>query len=369
MKKNWKWNFYKRQNKRKAYKLFLRGLATKAKRKKRRIKLIGLKKSEKKIRVRHDIKHKDFVHVVAPANLSFVDNTVEVIKFINKLKLQYDHRKKVYVVLKKVTNLTFDALVVLLSIMVKFKSNNIGFNGDLPADMVASNILRRSGFLELLYQIYKPEDTYYLNRGSALFTHAALDVDPVLGQQIVSRASKAIWKDERRCQGVQRAFLELMQNTNNHADIGKEGEKHWWLSVYHIPKENKVTFAFIDFGVGIFTSLDNKTAQSKFHNWLEKMGKIFSWKNNAELLKLILDGELHKTATGKYYRGKGLPGLNQLMQRNQISNLHVITNNVKANVNDNDYQVLSSNFGGTFIYWELNKNNVNCSGFNQNQGG
>ncbi len=90
----------------------------------------------------------------------------------------------------------------------------------------------------------------------------------------------------------------------------------------------------------------------------------FKYGNNADLLNLILNGDLHRTVTGEHYRGKGLPGIAEAVKRNQISNLHIITNDVFGNVSKQDYRMLDSKITGTFIYWELNYDNVSCHGIN-----
>jgi hypothetical protein len=55
---------------------------------------------------------------------------------------------------------------------------------------------------------------------------------------------------------------------------------------------------------------------------------------------LIFEGELHRTATGKSYRGKGLPGVYEALQKNKISNLAMITNDTFYNSNGEQYRVL-----------------------------
>ena len=89
------------------------------------------------------------------------------------------------------------------------------------------------------------------------------------------------------------------------------------------------------------------------------MKQLFVFSNNAELLKLILQGELHKTVTGKYYRGKGLPGIYNAFRTGSISKLHMITNNVYADIENDKFINLSNSLLGTFIYWELNEQNHN----------
>lgn len=278
--------------------------------------------------------------------------------FIGDLQDALETKKKAFVVLRHVKSIDHDALVVLLSIMIKFKSMKIDFNGNIPADPQAAAVLRRSGFLDNLYRSFNEENTYELIKQSYIHTHASKMVDAELGKSIMESISQRVWGEKRIYKGFQRTLIELMQNTNNHASDNVEGEKHWWLSVNLVPKQKMATFAFIDYGVGIFASLDNKGANSKFYNWYKILERLFAFSDNAEVMKLILDGHLHKTVSKKYYRGKGLPGIKEAMDRNQISRLVIITNNVYANVGEDKYKILKEGFSGTYVYWELKDDNI-----------
>lgn len=363
MKKHWTSTEYKNKNSQHAKRELKRRLKSKEKLKRKRRALQGLNKVERYNYHQINEKHKDFVKISAPKNFSFINNTDEVSIFIDKLNRQYEQKNKVFILLESVENVSYGAIVVLLSIMVKFKASNIDFDGNFPTNLSARRIIEQSGFFENLFKRFKDEERYAIHpKSNTIHTHAWKDVDSELGAEIVENASKTIWGEARRCQGVQRALLELMQNTNNHAKIGKEGEKHWWLSVNHIKDEKKVTFSFVDFGVGVFKSLDNKTEKSKFFGWKEKLANAFNYSGNVELLKLILEGKLHKTVTDKHFRGKGLPGIKEVFSRNQISNLHIITNDVYSNVSKGEYKRISKSFSGTFVYWELTQENTNCHG-------
>lgn len=351
---------FKRQNVKRIRASFKKAARFKEYRKKLNL-VKNLPKPEKRRRGL-DNKYKRFKKVVAPTVLSFLRNTEGVIKFIHELNVHFVRQQKVFVILKDVTVIDYDALVVLLSLMVKFKSEKIDFNGDFPDDAYCRQKLMNSKFLPNLYKYLPANDRVKLGEFNSIHTHAWKNVDSKLSATLIERAAERIWKSKRRCQGVQRTLIELMQNTNNHATVGLAGDKHWWLSVNYVQNENKVCFSFVDFGVGVFESLSNKQSSSKFYGWLEKMQATFKYQNNAELLKLILDGELHSTVTGKHYRGKGLPGIREALSRNQISNLHIVTNNVIADVGAGTYRKLNNNFEGTFLYWELNEQNINCHG-------
>jgi hypothetical protein len=302
--------------------------------------------------------------LVAPTILSFVRNPEDISHFIAQMRQLENRRRPVFVKLQHVKEIDYDGITVLLSAVVRFKAKHILFNGDFPSDLNVRRIIEESGFFEYINDKFKDEDQYKLE-GKKIFTHAMKNVDPELGQKIIESASRTVWGGQKRCPGVQRVFLELMQNTNNHASFEGIGEKHWWLSVKHIKEEKRVTFSFIDYGVGVFNSLSNKRPGNKFYGAIDQLRQkvLASITRHADsaVLKLIFEGELHRTATGKTYRGKGLPGIYQAFQKNQISNLSMITNNVIYNSSTNEYLPLQIGFEGTFIYWELNTNNSNLN--------
>lgn len=365
MKKFFTTEKYKKKNLQRAKRSLKRKLVFKKYQKQKNKSELNLPIPERTYKRKFEIEHKDFVKIKAPEKLSFIDYPEQFSNFIEKLKLQFEKKNKVFIKLRDVTEISYGAIVVLLSILVKFKSNKIDFDGDFPNDTKANQILIESGFFKYLFSRFNEEDRYLLNK-SSIHTHAWKNVDSELSSKLIKEATKTIWNEERRCQGVQRTLIELMQNTNNHAVIDKEGEKHWWVSVHHDKANKIVRFSFIDFGVGVFNSLNHKTKDSKWYNWQDKLKKKFGYSNNAELLRLILEGKLHKSVTEKYYRGKGLPGIKEAQERNQLSNLHIITNNTFARIDKNEYKSLINSFSGTFVYWEINENNISCDGINKN---
>jgi hypothetical protein len=273
--------------------------------------------------------------------------------------MNFEKRQQVWVVLREVKDMDYDAIVVLLSAMVRFKSQGITFNGDFPRDGHSKRVLQQSGFFKNLFRTFSDSDEFNIEPGAKDFisTHGQKIVAPELTAQILLTSAKTIWGEPRRCMGVQTVLVELMQNTFSHAVPAKEGERHWWLSVNHEEGEKKVRFAFVDYGVGIFKSLESKTEGNKFFGALPKLLERFKYGNNAALLRLVLHGELHKTISGDYYRGKGLPALLESIEDNSVSNLHIISNNVYAAVSNDDYRIMKSFFNGTFVYWEVTSTN------------
>lgn len=314
----------------------------------------GLSKSDQRIRR----SFQDYQKVEAPEIFSFINNTNEVSRFVTKLKELYDNDNKVFIVMKNVKEIDYGAIVVLLSIMIKFKAKGINFNGDKPTSLEPRKVLNESGFTNQLNRQFMELDEYNLSRNGhyGIHTHANKKVNSSLTASLIESASLSIWGESRRCPGVQRTLLELMQNTNNHAGEKNPGEKLWWLSVHHDKSRKVISFSFIDFGVGVFESLNNKDSSSKFFDW-QTIAEGLGIDDNKKVMKSILSGVLHKTVTGKPYRGKGLPGIAEVLSRNQISNLHIITNNVAADVSNGKYSTVKPSFSGTYIYFELGDEN------------
>jgi hypothetical protein len=276
---------------------------------------------------------------------------------LDALESSLSKRVRTFVVLKDIELIDYGAITVLLSIMFRFKALGVGFNGDFPKDEPTKKMLFESGFFDNLQRSSKERVEYKLGSPNQIVTHAQKNVVSEQGLPIMEEASMTVWGEKRICKGLQRVFVELMQNTNNHAAFSAKGDKHWWLSVNHDKDNKKVGFVFMDHGVGIFSSLNMKTPGNKWYGWGEKVKRAFGQKSSDYILEMLLSGKLHMTVTGQDYRGKGLPSVKLVLDRNQISNLYIITNNVYANITTGEYKLLKGFFQGTFYYWDLMKTN------------
>jgi hypothetical protein len=292
--------------------------------------------------------------VVAPKTLSLIRDPEGTAAFVSQLKTLFDARRPVFVDLSGVKNIDYGGLTVMLSAIVRFRSKRIRFNGNYPQETIAKKLLVESDFFDLLLNgKFKDRDEYRLKGGSSILTHAKKKVDAELGAAIVAEAAKTVWSEPRRCPGVQRTLIELMQNTLNHAAPKGEGDRHWWVSVYHHAGRERVTFSFVDYGVGVFASLARKAKGHPLYGVLDSLVQRVKHGKNAEVLKLIFEGELHRTVTGKYYRGKGLPTIYGALQKGQFTNFTMVTNRVYFDSRRNEYRMLNNEFPGTFVSWEL----------------
>jgi hypothetical protein len=298
-----------------------------------------------------------YARVVAPSILSMRVNPEATIRFFDSL-LEYYHRNQaVFVSMRHASRIDYDAIVVLLSVMIRLKSAGIPFYGDIPKDPSVRSLLIKSGFFQNLYRRFEEQDRYTLGQAHSIHTHGSRSVDPARSAEVIERATTTVWGIPRRSQGIQRVLLELMQNTNNHASPRLQGEKHWWLSVHHQKKAQRASFVFVDLGIGVLQSLDNKPHTSKWFAWRSKALTILTVGDNVDVLRYILGGQLHQTVTGQPFRGKGLPGINEVAERNWISNLLIVTNDVYADVSNKDFHALRNPFGGTLVSWDVSTAN------------
>lgn len=300
---------------------------------------------------------KGFRQVPAPSNFSLVNNEKRTLEFLQQLRDCLNQKQKVLVRLDDVRVLSTEAILVLLSNMVHFQVEEVGFNGTKPENAAVRMKLDSSGFFKHLYGIRAEEDQYVFKKiSSMLYTHGQKTVASEEADQIVKYASETVWGEPRRCPGVQKTLLELMHNTHDHAGESK-GERHWWLSVEHNAKGREVIFSFIDFGVGIFRSLENKGPDEPLAGALDYIKKLFPMaQTQVEKLLLILEGKVRLTQTNEYYRGKGLAKIYDMYKHNMISSLSIISNHASVNADKSDNHVVKNEFMGTFVSFKMNHN-------------
>ncbi|WP_029285361.1 sensor histidine kinase [Pedobacter sp. R20-19] len=292
--------------------------------------------------------------ILAPKVFSMLRNTIEMCVFISRIQQEYDKKRGVFISMEQVESIDHDALVVLLSIMIKFQENSINFNGSFPLNRLAKKIVIQSGFIESLYKKSELGQYYLKGRNNKMLTTGWTKVSSDLAESIMEDITPKLFGEKRTLKGLYRVLIELMHNCHNHANPNQIGTKDWWLSI-NIHDE-KVTFSFIDYGIGVFESLRLKEESNIFKKWFNMVSSYLQ--NNAEILHKILNGEMHQTATNNYFRGNGLPAIMNAYDRNYISSLSIITNDVFVSVENDVYRTMDINFNGTFVYWEINKNTL-----------
>lgn len=303
-----------------------------------------------KISRRRKKKYEKDEKVISPKIFSIIENTEEMLRLISRLKSFHKQSKRVHLNSTDVTTMSNDGIVALLSVINDFKKSDLSFMGNSPMDESARNRFEQSGFFDHVYG----GSAKGRNKSSRtkIFTENHYNVMSELTSLILEEATYTVFNHRQGSEMIQRLLIETMTNTHNHAVEKLEGKMEWWLSVEHDEKNNKVSFAFIDNGLGILKSIDKRgylTGQiDTIKSYLTK---------DANILKDIFEGKL-KSRTNLSYRGKGLPAIYKGYVDNYYSNLCVITNNAKAVFDKKSFSRVGNEFTGTLIYFELNKSNV-----------
>lgn len=338
MKKLYSTEKYKRWNNKHAKDRFKQQLLSKKKAKAKRRALNGIPISkQRELRI-----NSQFESLKAPSNFSFVENTNSILTYLEDIQTRINRRKPILINLRDITHLTNDAIVLLLAFIKNPTiTRGVPIQGNYPRDKELRKIFHESGVFGANGNDTGPKN-YILTRRNK-------KAEGGIANELIKRATKIIFGQEARCPGVYRALMESMANTCYHAKPQQIGHETWWLTVYHDKVADKVSFAFIDLGVGIFKS-------SKMRGFREKLTSFFGITDNRDVLREIISGR-KMSSTKIPYRGKGLPNIYKGLERNYYSNLKIISNDVKADLSADKYEKLSKEFRGTFLYWELNNTN------------
>jgi hypothetical protein len=283
-----------------------------------------------------------FLSVPGPINFSFIDNTEEMLQYLDRLRTYFQTHKRVLVDLADITNLTNDAIVLMLAFTTEQSNiSDCTIRGNYPRDEKLKKIFMESGVFP---------GTVHSGKRNYIVTKRNKKADGRIADNLIRRSTEALFGFAGRCPGVYRALMEAMANTCYHANPKEKAIETWFLSAYHNQERNLISFAFIDYGVGIFKS-------RKMRDLATLITSSLGFTDNKTILRQILEGKI-ESSTKLPYRGKGLPAIYKGLERNYYSNLKIISNNVKADPSNDIYLDLKREFSGTLIYFELNTGNL-----------
>lgn len=282
------------------------------------------------------------ISIKLPQIFSIIQNTDETINFINKLKKLEKGTKTIHLNMKGVKSITNGSIALLLSVVNDFTFKGKKIIGSKPKNKDARKILELSGFFDYMYGVLEYEST---NNSNTIIEQGNKSIEPQSSAKIVRSAMKTITGTEQRNKKLQGLFIELMANSINHGFPNSERKK-WIVSTSHYQKDKCVSFTYIDNGVGILETLNQKIGR--------KLETIF--KGKQDLLLSAFKGEIG-SRTGLSFRGKGLPFIMDKFHKNYISNLLILTNNVILDFKNQKFYEIKTAYSGTFYYFELNKNN------------
>lgn len=301
-------------------------------------------------------KKKRFETIYAPKILSLIKEPDVFSVFISEIETVFNKKRGVFINMDNVEDIDYSALSALLAVMYMFKQKHYVFNGSFPKEIKLAERIRKCGFLYHLFENHS-KTNYSLGEYGMILTQEDEVLDPSLIANLIKEVSKKIWTTNKRCPGMNNIIQELIDNTKQHASGNKDTQKRWWLSVNYDEINNKVSFVFIDYGIGVFKSLAVKPMDSIWAKKYKYLQQKFGVTNNHEHLRDLVSSPTRETSTGRKGRGLGLYGINKIMKRNHISNLYIITNNAYGNISNNDFNLINKGFNGTLVCWELCYNN------------
>ncbi|MGG7035994.1 MAG: hypothetical protein ACI7YS_12480 [Flavobacterium sp.] len=120
MKKIYTKNDYKKRNTKRAKDRLKQRLLSKEKAKVKRKRLMGVSV----VQQREQRENNKYESLKAPTNFSFVENTMEILAYFENIQRHINRRKPILINLKEITNLTNDAIVLLL-VLVIFKKKDL----------------------------------------------------------------------------------------------------------------------------------------------------------------------------------------------------------------------------------------------------
>ena len=282
----------------------------------------------------------------APADMSFIDNTNEVLEYFDEARELFKEKKSVEFDIKHITNLTPDTITLMIA---KIQDPNFTKNGQVqgqaPTKPKLKKLFLESGFYNFVATSKQNKE----KTANLLHKETDYKVRPDITREACIFGMKHSLTTEQPFEPLYEILIECMQNTNNHASAEGEEECKWWLFVYNCNETNTSKYSFLDLGVGIFESINVK-------NYINKARKKIGTLPNARFVPDLLNGNIQsRIKKDKEIRGKGIPQIVAHSSLNEFKSFKIITNDVKIDLKNKKHEKLKNNFSGTFYYWEIKK--------------
>jgi hypothetical protein len=243
--------------------------------------------------------------------------------------------------LRGVKSLTIDGIGFMLAVIGDDEiRKTTSIIGNEPEDADARRLLIESGFyshVETAHPVAKA-------RAGIMAQRSSRKVEPLTAQRLIHVATEALYGCKRRCRPAYRVLIECMNNTHNHAAGDHDNRETWWAFVHADAARQRQCYAFLDTGVGIFESV--RVGK------LRKLFRTLGIEDNSNILRDILMGKV-ESRTGQPFRGKGLPSIHELSRQHLIHKLTIVSNDVYANVDEDEFRTMDAQFRGTLLYWEV----------------
>ena len=279
------------------------------------------------------------VTIKAPVKFSLICFPEEVLAFFELAKKYLDKKVEIMLDFSGIELVTPDAIAILLAKVsnVNF-TNRVRVYGNRPNNPEIDKIFKASGYYKIV-GIDKSDTVHGI-----IHTKRNTIVDREIAVNARKLASSKTYNSDQKLQPLYRTLIECMANTKKHAKRQKTIDETWWLAVFNNDTTKITSFSFIDTGVGIFKS-------AKIQNFTKFALKL-RFCTNIDILKDLIEGKI-PSSTGLKHRGKGIPKIYNDFKEKNLFRLHIIANNVYANLEDGIFIELKHPLNGTFYYWEI----------------
>ena len=274
--------------------------------------------------------------------IKFFNDMIDIIMRISKVK-NNKHIHLLEIDMTEVVNITGDALMYLLTVMrnTKIQQNKkIIWRGNFPKNEKINKYLKASGFLK--YMKTAEQNLIHSDENFEIQCGKLMQGD--IAKRICEFTNSKLNTDKIYSKFLYRMLTELMTNTKDHAYNRKSTFDYYWY-IFIENNQNKIKYTFMDNGSGI-----PKTVLKKFK---DRIIEILHLDKEYKYIESALMGEF-RTETKEGHRGTGLPDIYNISEREDISNLTIISNCAYYSKAQNSYD-MEKPLEGTVLYWEINK--------------
>ncbi len=294
---------------------------------------------------------------LAPTTFSLLNDPISVISYFEKIEKLL---KKGIPVFFNLSNVNVMGLETLMYLCALIKDENIThgtpFRGNVPNVLSIKEMFKRSGFYDNVISGFSSNIEYRDPNDRFINWKSEKKVEGKLAGNVCSSAMKHTFKIEgfdKRVQNYYKMLIECMANTTNHASSETGKSYNWWIIAYKDFPTMVTKFCFLDLGVGIFGSLENRYKK----NTLEKCFSWFKPNNHKKTLEMIFKGNRRTSTVNLEDRGLGLINIYKFVKGNRnINNFTMLSNDIMAKIGYNtpdDIEYIDKDFNGTIYYWEL----------------
>ena len=289
----------------------------------------------------------NIITVNFPADCRFIDNFESFNKLINDIidksrDVKLNPIERFEFDLTRVTKLDSSAINVMLTLANYLNLSGFNVRGSVPIDTEARDFMVNSGFFAMVRssrKIHPTDDHFFTLSGNNQTNQDAIANE-------IRNIMQYLIGESVSYQPLYNTLGEIAGNSVEHANKDNL-YKNWFMSVHY--EESKAIIMMADIGKGILGTL-NLLLRQRVYN-------LINWNKPQETLKKLFEGE-YQSCTREPNRNNGLPEMMELVNKNYIKNVVVVTNDAVLDFKGNSSCRLNISFPGTFYLIEVTEENI-----------